>query len=105
MSEKTMLTTEKNSLHGDIIKLVIKLWAESSMFKANNKEVKDNLEGMLSIYTPEFIDQSVEWNLTPSLVDEGMVVGTVLFIDENDVERSIDFSILPTGEIKTEYGE
>lgn len=105
MSKKTTTNLVEGNLHGDIIKRVIKSWAESSMFEMINSETKDNLEGMLGVYIPDFIDQSVKWFSNPPLIDKGIIAGSVFFIDENDVERCIDFSVLPTGEIKSEYGE
>lgn len=105
MSENTAVNMSENSLHGDIIKIIIKSWAESSMFEMINNETRENLEGMLGVYIPEFVDQSLEWDFSPSLVDRGMVAGSVFFVDENDSERVINFSVSLAGEIKSEYGE
>lgn len=105
MSENTAVNMSENSMYGEIIKIIIKSWAESSMFKMINNEARENLEGVLGVCIPEFVDQSLEWDFSPSLVDRGVVAGSVFFVDENDSERVINFSVEPGGEIKSEYGE
>lgn len=105
MPKNTTKNMSENSLHGDIIKRIIKAWAESSIFEMINNETRENLEGMLGVYIPEFVNQSIKWYSSPTLVDEGRIAGSVFFIDESDVERCVDFSVLPTREIKFEYGE
>ena len=104
MSENTAVNMSENSLHGDIIKIIIKSWAESSMFEMINNETRENLEGMLGVYIPEFVDQSLEWDFSLSLVDRGMVAGSV-FLSMKMTQRVINFSVSLAGEIKSEYGE
>lgn len=91
----------KNSFHGNLIKTVVDEWASKSLFEMINKKTLNKLQTMLDSYIPT-IETYVKFDLTPENIDKGFISGSIVFIDEKDEKRVIDFTILNTGTIISE---
>lgn len=86
----------KNSIHGDLIKVVAENWAKNYIFEPNNKKTREMLKFFLDKFLPN-ISTTVSWDKSPESVDNGILSGRINFINEIGVNSVIDFSIVPSG--------
>lgn len=91
----------KNSFHGNLIKTVVDEWVSKSLFEMVNEKTLNKLQTMLDSYIPT-IETYVKFDLTTENIDKGFISGSIVFIDEKDEKRVIDFTILNTGTIISE---
>lgn len=85
-----------DSLHGKLIKTIVEDWVNKSLFEINNQRIRDVLKFSLDRFLPN-INTNIFWDKNPEKIDKGISAGQIGFVDENGVNRVIDFCIMPTG--------
>ncbi len=92
---------ELPSFHGQLISRVIEYWGSQVLFKQNDSILRNKLSEILK--SKLNIETEIYWNMGPELIDKGMVVGDISYLDENGVNRVMSFTITATEAKAREY--
>jgi len=92
-----------HSFHGQLIGKVIEYWGAQVLFEQNDSMLRNKLSEILK--SKLNIKTEIYWNMGPELIDRGMVVGDIAYLDENGVTRVMSFTITATEVKSREYEE
>ena len=87
---------DDKSLHGKLIEVVIQLWARKTLFEQYEDVAREKLIEMLKSLG---FNTDVTWNISENLL---AVSGDVSYLDENNIIRNINFTIMATKTIAKE---
>lgn len=84
----------KNSLHGSLLKECIKKWFQCSLFEINDNTIR---AGLLQLINEKLkIEKiNIQWRDTSESIDIGEAKGVIFFIDEDGINKYIEFILMP----------
>jgi hypothetical protein len=94
---------ELPSFHGQLIGKVIEYWGTQVLFEQNDSVIREKLSKILK--SKINIETKVNWDMSPGLIDKGMAVGDISYLDENGIARVMTFTITATEAKAREYEE